>query len=583
MTMILQDILSDSRDFFRSYGEVPSQALMYVNQKLACDFSGQSSNRLSKKDLIMMQILIESHFPLVQKLPKKLSQKKQSISCIFEHEIPNNFDEDVDYFGDTESEYESETTSVSPQTSSTRSSPPKKQSRDSIDLGLEAALDDVPSTPSCCSSMSSSFLLFLEGSHYLYSSPSRTPSCVRVIKITDSVLIVIISELSSRFIARSIHSVLSTLNKVLYSRQDFQGSADLHDFSKAADHLRLTLERRSSSPTPFCSRHRASPCLSVSTPRSHRSHSFNSGRQHHMVSPPGQTAVKILRDLKDLLSLDIKKYCNSFNRVELPTRIDALCSSVCSSLRSLYNECVFLTEINRIDRVQSLEPVRYHLMTMQSVALNESSVYIEYLTVKSQINMTVDPYISIIPGLKGFLYTDRKLNTLVYAFADSKARESLGPCLQSCFHGLMAGKLIFSLQLKDVMAFYFMWFEDLRGKPLAPSSAQVSLAGFPCIMNFDYVSQLRDELFPCRRKDSLCLNNRDTISCHEMLVMIKQSALASYLPSPGYFSGSSSSSSSSSSSTPPTASHLIPDIEFKCRRLAGRLQELIHPEVHYLQ
>ena len=573
MTMILQGILSESRDFLRSYGEVPSQTLLYVNQKLTCEFSPQASGRLSNKDLILMQILIESQFRRSKSTKNKGGGTfgKRSVSDTDANNIQE--EDDADYYGDSESEYESEATTASP----ARSTPPK-QSRESIDLGLDAILDDMPMSPLSYSSISSSFLLFLESCPHMYSSPSRTPSCVRIIEMNESVLAVIVSELSSRFISRSIHLVLSILNKVLFCRQDFQGVSDLHDFNKAVDHLQQILERKSSSPTPFCSRHPASTCLSSSpsTPRSHLLSLNRHSRHHSSPGPPSPTSRQTLQMLKDLVTLDVRKYCNSFNRVELPARIDALCSSVCASLRALYNEAVFSFELNRMTRIQSLEQVRCHLLSIQSFALEQSALYLEYLTVKAQVNMTVDPYVSIIPGLKAFLYTDRKTNVIAYAFSDSKGKELLSPALQSCFLGLMEGKLSLCLQIKDLMVFYFVWFEDIRGNTLTPTAANVSLPFFPCLMNYNHLTRLRDECFPCKRRDSLCLG-RETVSCHEILVMVKSSSLSSYLSSPTSLSASSSSSSSSSL---PNTSLLITDMEPKCKRIAGRLQELLLPD-HY--
>src|SRR5437868_1577098 len=112
---------------------------------------------------------------------------------------------------------------------------------------------------------------------------------------------------------------------------------------------------------------------------------------------------------------DVRKYCTGFNRIDLPTRVDALCSSVCSSLRSLYHESVYMFEMNRLKKVQLLDQFKWHVSSIQTFSMKESSLYLEYLDVKSRINMTIDPYVSIIPGLKAFLFADRKLNILVYA------------------------------------------------------------------------------------------------------------------------------------------------------------------------
>ena len=356
LTLILQTVLYKSRDFLKSYGEVPSQALLYVNSKFVCEFSTHSSHRLSKKDLILLQLLVECKcMPSTASRSFPPSPSKGS-TC---HSDSN--EEETSYFGDTESECEDDS---------------QKRRRTS-------SLAEVPLLHSFAKGVSGgdvfnalTFLLFLEVSKDV--ADLRLPFCVRVIQVTTAVVAVLICELSSRFQAKSIHSVINTLTKASSGRKE-RGVCDLQEFDKSSLHLKKILERN-----------------------------------------PSRSAKQLKDRLNKLIQCDIRKYCCGFVKNDLPVQVDALSSAICSSLRTFYQETVYDFEQNRLSRVTALEQVRWHVISMQSFCHEQTHLYLEYLEVKSKINMTIEPYTSVIPGLKAFVYVDRKINSLVFAAAIRK-------------------------------------------------------------------------------------------------------------------------------------------------------------------
>lgn len=476
---------------------------------------------------MLMQIFVESQFF------RKIETRSITRSSSYQGNSGSSpMDDDTEYFGDTESDYESEATSTK-----------SRRKSDSENIPPDVFFDDNSS--SSVDTPPSGFLLFLEGSKN--NAICRSPVCVRVVKVTESIIVFIISELSTRFLSRSIHCILTTLTRVLFSRQDLNGFSELHDFEKACHQLKTLFER---SPTKF-------------------------SRQS-------------LQRLNDLIKCDVRKYCTGFSRTELPTRIDALCSSVCSSLRSFYHEEIYAFESNRLKKVQMLEQFKCNILSLQTFSLREASLYTEYLEVKSKINMTIDPYLQIVPGLKAFIFVDRKLNILIYADSDLKSREALPSAVDTALSGLVSGRLTSRFTQHDLTVHYFMWFEDLRvrcfhllpcftkkhlplqGNTMKPTTTNFSLQSFPSLMGCDHVAELIDKCFPCKRRDSFCWG-RETVSCYELLVLAKTS---SYSP---YSTSCSSPSSSSSTST----SYAVNDIDIRCKRLAGKLGEFIVPE-HFM-
>lgn len=392
---MLHTIMSKSRLFLKLYGEVPSQALLYVGGKYTCEFSNQFSSRLSKKDLILLQLLVECKC-----MPNNgRSQTSAGIKSSSQEED----DEEVSYFGDTESEQDQSTES--------------KFREITVLTQLMTQSFSENMAPSSVTG-GSSFLLFAEG---YKNGGARLPIAVRVIKVTDVIVILLVSELSTRFQAKTIHSIISTLIKAVYARQDLSGFDDLYEFDKSCSNFRKILER---------SRTRAS-------------------RQ-------------LMSRMSQLTQADIRKYCSGFTKSEMPVKIDALSSAVCSSLRAHYHENVYQFEKKRMQKVSEMEQVRWHLMSMQTFAQEQTRMYSEYLEVKSKISMMTEPYTTVVPGLRAFVYVDRRINTMIYAVADLKTREALAPAVAHAYLALKSGNLKSSFTVNELCGHYFHWFENTR-------------------------------------------------------------------------------------------------------------------------
>lgn len=395
LTLMLQTVLSKSRLFLKLYGEVPSQALMYVNGKFTCEFSNQSTSRLSKKDLILLQLLVESKC-----MPKNSGIKRETTGAA--SSTHDEDDEEVSYFGDTESELEESTES-------------RVRGISRFSQSVMQSISEKTAVPSMTGT--SAFLLFAEG----WTDGARLPIAVRVIKVTDVIVILLISELSTRFQAKSIHSVIATLIKAVYARHEFKGFDELHEFDKSCSHLKKILER---------SQTRASKQLI-----------------HH---------------LSQLTEADIRKYCSSFAKNEMPVRVDALSSAVCSTLRMHYHENVYLFEKKRMQKVSEMEQVRWQMMSMQSFAQEQTRLYMEYLEVKSKVAMTPEPHAALVPGLRAFVYVDRRINTIVWAVADHRTRAAIAPAVAHAYISLKSGKLRSSFSVNELIGHYFHWFENMR-------------------------------------------------------------------------------------------------------------------------
>ena len=368
---------------------------MFVGGKFTSEFSSQCSCRISKRDLILLQILLESKC-----LPKAYSHKANGSNG---RSLVND-GEDLDYFADTESDMDS-----------TESSRSRRDLRPTTELNhlpdIMIPLTSIQNAPS--------YLLFLENSKDV--PDLRLPYCVRIVKLSETVVILILSELTSRFVARSIHSILRILTGALCERNNFNGLNEFPEFERSCNSLKKVLERN------------------------------------------GTKASKQLIDRIGLLiNSGFRKYCTAFSTTDLPIRIDALASSVCSTLRDYYNECVFQFESSRMKKISGLEQVRQQMEFVRIFSREQSSLYIEYLEVKSKINMTVEPYVQVVPGLKAFVYIDRKVNTVVYASVDHKFRDLLVQAVTQSYCNLAFGHLSSNFVINDLSAYYFHWFESFR-------------------------------------------------------------------------------------------------------------------------
>lgn len=639
--MILQAILSLSRDFLKNFGEIPILGLLYENGKLVSEFSNQPSGKLSRKDMVLVQLLLEGVISRnqsqstsqVSSSATSTSNSKRYPSQNTLNDLPfvasplgrryhrfNSFpsppdqevvdDEEQSYFGDTEdafgdeiasttttansttpvkstanksngsginttttktnfnvndrsstpsrirlesplesrgrstSLYVSSTPSSSiPQKSTTASSPSKYHRHHRHFSSVQLELTDLISSSYCCansqqhspfvvdqsranSQLTNAFLLFLEpltrssnspsnastfSSSYSSSSSSyascpcanlRLPYCLRVLKVTSSLVLVTISELSTRFVARSIHVILDTFSKLLYSRTTDHPCPSIHqmaEFERACTHLHRLFENSSKN--------------------------------------------KLLADrLLGLVETNqVKKFF--YKTLDLPLKLDALASSLSSSLRDLYHEMVYSFEQCRISKVSHLEQVQLHHASCQSLIRERAALYLEYISVKSMINMRIDPYVPLIPGLKGFVYMDRKFNCLIHALASQpKMKEIMVTGLTQAYSRLMTGQLVSEFVKDNFSLCYLMWFEDEKGNTIKPLSSNFTLTHYPCLMS-NFVDEVIDKCFlvqptssaststsvssiPNSKQNQLAQKRRDLskgpIFVYELLVIIKR-------------------------------------------------------------
>lgn len=668
--MILQAILSLSRDFLKNFGEIPVLGLLYENGKLVADYSNQPSGRLSRKDMVLVQLLVEGVISRHQStasssqvspagtssahLHRHSSHNSNDISFIASplgrrYARFNSFpsppdqevidDEEQSYFGDTEDAFGDEvsttaTTStnssskasvvkssvtihVSPSATtpiksnsnlthhhhhhqqhhhhhqqqqhvsdhrastpgpriklesplesrgrstslynpSTLSSPlastksttnastgngfnssPSKHHRHHRHFSsVQLELTDLVSSSYCCanshqhspfvvdqsranSQLTNAFLLFLEpltrssanvsnsasfsSSYSSFSASSnascpcanlRLPYCLRVLRVTSSLVLVTVSELSTRFVARSIHVILDTFSKLLYSRASDHPCPSLHqmtEFERACTHLHRIFEN----------------------------------------SPKNKLLADRLLSLVE--SNQVKKFFHK--SLDLPLKLDALASSLSSSLRDLYHEMVYSFEQCRISKVSHLEQVQLHHASCQALIRERACLYLEYISVKSMINMRLDPYVTLIPGLKGFVYIDRKFNCVIHALASQpKMKEVMVTGLTQAYSKLMTGQLT-SEFLKDKFSLcYLMWFEDDKGNTIKPVTNNFTLTHYPCLMS-NFVDEVIDKCFlvqPTASSSNASLTpaqmaqrrrdlSKSAISVYELLVIVKRS------------------------------------------------------------
>lgn len=667
--MILQSILGLSRDFLKNFGEIPVTSLLYENGRLLADVSSQPCGRLSKKDTILVQLIIEGVFyrarnssstnntsatsqcdtsfvnshrfsshvdgdvsiiasPLCRRYarfnsfaspPEKATS--QSIDADADDDIDDDEDNDdgddeQSYFGDTEDAFADEgmassfssaklpsssnyllaTSSMkvpgdqiesSPSLESrsrgrahiTASSPTlNTQCKDKNVFGdkncpssskqhrhhrhfssVQLEPTDLMFSSYCCNNSQShspfvldqsrinshqtnAFLFFLEPltrssvglSSANYSSSCscatlRLPYCLRVFKVTSSLALVTVSELSTRFLARSIHVILDTLSKLLYSREDdsCSKSHQMIEFDRACSHLHRIFEKS-------------------------LKHKLLAYRLHNLMK-----------------SGQVRKYFNK--NVDLPLQLDALSSSLSASLRDLYHEMVYSFEQVRISKVSHLDQVQVHHANCQALIRERASLYLEYISVKSLINMRLDPYVSLIPGLKGFVYIDRKLNTVIHAVApEPKMKEVLVTGVTLAHNDLMKGKLTTEIFKDNFSICYLMWFEDEQGNTLKPLNSHFILKNYPSLMS-DFMDEVIDKCFTEKLSNnttmpisSTSINStqrkrdvpRSSISIYELLVIIKRNRSKSNL-------------------TDEVESHMNP---IKFHRLANKLSEFLIPD-----
>lgn len=339
-TRLLQYVLSNSRDFLANFNEHPNYCLMFMHRKLVSQYSCRNAIRLSKKNMILITLLVEA----INSLSDYQSETTENLLFSDAEE-----EEAMEYFGDNDDSDREDERVSSP--SSTRS---HKKSSFSNESPVKICLDDLP-----CQS----HIVFLAKGE---SSDILHPFCARVFSISSSLRLVLLSELRSSELAASIHTILDFLNCVQYNKSELNGFVSLHKVERSFQKLKLNLKEKNCRP--------------------------------------------VMKLLERLLKSDLRKICLELEeRSELPAVVEALCSSICASLREIYHNHVYLKELYRLECDADSKVLTAFWDSLRIYCEQRVADYVDYLEVKSERNMTVEPYLSIVPELVAFIYVDRQV------------------------------------------------------------------------------------------------------------------------------------------------------------------------------
>lgn len=172
-----------------------------------------------------------------------------------------------------------------------------------------------------------------------------------------------------------------------------------------------------------------------------------------------------------------------------------------------FNKNVFQTSIDNVI-IDIQASLRYHLVD-----------YIEYLEVKAMHNITMPTYYKDYPGLVHFIYVDRHSNQVtVPTTEDSTAVTSDGfsqklilnkicKMVDMAWSHLEMGHLSFMWRDDCFVYSYFLWFEDMMGKPRKPERPLLTLVEdfpIPGVISDNFFKKLVKECFPSSFEEIHC-------------------------------------------------------------------------------
>ncbi|KAI1307263.1 hypothetical protein HDE_00847 [Halotydeus destructor] len=317
------------------------------------------------------------------------------------------------------------------------------------------------SSPHSLSLPFNSFVVYLKASE---TSDILLPYCAVIIRISSSLTLALLSELHVADFTCAVQVVLQTLNNIQYFKSELKGFLSLHKLERAIIKIKAYLK-------------------------------FNQNKS-------------LIKSLDRLLQPDFKKCLLSLEKTELPSMIEALCSSTCSSLRDVYKNLVHLnmreTLLSRYDDKEVIA----HLDSLRIYCERRTRDYIDYLEVKTERNMTIEPFMEVSPNLLAFLYIDRVKNEVIYASSDdigklafgrtSKTKDALNvlsDAVELAYTSLASGNLSskWSIVQKQLHFNYFMWFEDMSGKHLVPEVKEFTLQSYPSIVGSNFINRNNQE------------------------------------------------------------------------------------------
>jgi len=261
------------------------------------------------------------------------------------------------------------------------------------------------------------------------------PFYFRVIKVCDNICLILLSQLPRSYLSFHIHSLLTIINSLQYRPKELRCFHTLEEMDISIRILKQLLKYKS---------------------------------QRHC----DDTKLLMIK-FDQINSSEIRKYILSLNEKELSTQLDALCSSLCSSLRSVYSNKVYQYFVHNLAVLSNSTAVQKLLNEIKSSTNHSTRDYLDYFLVKSQRNVCIESYYDIFPGLISFIFINRSVNQMIIA-KNEHLDETLGnnsisyltislnllPQLIECaYTRLTSGKLSSSWIENELSMNYIMWFE----------------------------------------------------------------------------------------------------------------------------
>lgn len=276
---------------------------------------------------------------------------------------------------------------------------------------------------SCCEervNYCEEFVIFLEPICHPTSMDQSylVPIILRIITIKNGLKLIFLSDSVKEQLASSVSCLLQIFNCVLYKRNDLKGFIEVKKFNQSFLLLKKFFDLTKS-----------------------------------------KLLGQVVKKLNLITNQDFKRFLVDINFRELPSSMDALLSSTCSSLRTLYHQEIFSSELARLSLISRNKKIIKQLRFIRKIFLSNISVFIDYLFVKSMRNMTIDPYTASIPGIINFVFIDRRHNLLVHTLPPN---HDLSLFMAKSRQSLISGNLNYKWTHNHRIYEYFLWFEDFK-------------------------------------------------------------------------------------------------------------------------
>lgn len=272
------------------------------------------------------------------------------------------------------------------------------------------------------------------------------PFLVRFIRINNEIVFLTLSELPSTFLYYYTNKLLLFFNGLQYSNQKYYGFSALNQLESSIKKMQTCLDY-------------------IMNEKQCNGKNIN------------QNAKLLKQKLDKFSKSDYRKYILAHKNFQLSSYLEALTSSICIQLKELVNTMIFDHHHNQLDLFHSVTINK--LGKLKKIFLYQLRDYLNYIWVKSNHNVAIEPYQNLIPNLVFFIYVDRNKNE----FITSDQNFNLNCCLTrremndtNCFyeHKSMVYNLIDksyhllktnqSMQSrwheKNLIFNYAMWFED---------------------------------------------------------------------------------------------------------------------------